>query len=803
MGKQTLPLTVDISDVKRGLAGVVGLFENANRLIAASSAKSIADQRKANSLLVRDQAAGINQLRTNAQRAAQQRKSTEEGATRDAIAQTDKRTSAEERAFAKREALLKRFASTNARVQQMVTATTLGEIYKRIKTEDDAFAKTERRGRGGGGGGSFGYKSKFGQVSLNVAGGIRDFAGQYHDATQSARVTRAGQQHTLYSALAQAGYDTSSAVGAQNTVKSFVQKNKHLGMKTDDVVGALNMAQTEMSVLNPMKGQSKDDALREALKDIEFAQKTYQDPGEVARLGGMLRQSGLTEDQRHSTILSLTGMAQRGAIELGGVTKEAMPAIQGRMALAMSELGPNATGEDRQKAIQQAVLQAMAEIEVFKGMGPTAKLSSKHMLAMHTALGSDVVSNKMAQNVLTHYKDDPETQKKILAAAFDVDSSQESGYHLKRGMTDPMKLIAAFGTATNGDVSGVMNTLAGGGHGNPMSMQKPWRDLIGLMMGTNAEGSPSYQKVDEMLNPASGDAFTDKDVERMAGLRGSEDQSALNAMEEDKVAALRDNTSWLNKVSDAFANFMGSHPVAAMAGQAVAGSVGAAVISRIGTFAFGGGAAAGGAGGGAALGAGGAGAGVGAGEVAVGVGAGTAALGAAGIGMAGYGIYKEEEASKERTGIGFGETVMASVSDLINGTDESGALYKKSQAYQDARRAEMDRLAGLYNQTDAQRGMTEQDIFGTVKGYNASNPLDFASRRGPKAIAGQDITGPVVSFGGAGPGHPQKVELDDRSLMRLANAIRDVKVTVDPHAAIHIVTSNRTHTTGGGPRVGH
>jgi hypothetical protein len=75
----------------------------------------------------------------------------------------------------------------------------------------------------------------------------------------------------------------------------------------------------------------------------------------------------------------------------------------------------------------------------------------------------------------------------------------------------------------------------------------------------------------------AGTAFTDADVQRGAGLFGSERRTQQQREEETRDAALTDNTSAIGKLSDAFNSWTMQHPVATAAVQSGGGLVGSAV----------------------------------------------------------------------------------------------------------------------------------------------------------------------------------------------------------------------------------
>jgi hypothetical protein len=100
-------------------------------------------------------------------------------------------------------------------------------------------------------------------------------------------------------------------------------------------------------------------------------------------------------------------------------------------------------------------------------------------------------------------------------------------------------------------------------------------------MASQTEGGGTIaQRVAGMQ--AQGARFGDADIARGSAIIDSEQRTALQSSEESRLSALTDNTSMVNQLSDAFADFVARHPLGAIVaasgipllGQMAAGFVG-------------------------------------------------------------------------------------------------------------------------------------------------------------------------------------------------------------------------------------
>jgi hypothetical protein len=389
------------------------------------------------------------------------------------------------------------------------------------------------------------------------------FGSAFHGEFQGARARRAASSDQLNQALYQAGAGTGDAASLRARVYAFARAN---GIDSADLATGINAAQTEFSVLGNSRSSQADRsaALEQQLQNALFARNTGQSTGEVMRVAGLLQNAGITGDAQHAALLGLTGMAQRGAIELGAVTRTAMAPMQARMAQAAANLrrsNPNATADQVSAVQRQAAMQTFAEMEVGRSLGMTPRAMGN----ITAQLGSSLQSDRVQQAMLTNLQHAHATG--AISTLFE--SNGRGGQRLRSQFTSALGLAGGLQTAFGGDVVAMQNTFAGGGHGNAQSLQANWRRTLGALMGGGED-------VQRMIRGAGTD-FTEADVQRGAGLFGTSEKANLTRNTEAHDSELTQNTGALGTLSNTITQAVANNPlIALLAGSAGPGLAGVA-----------------------------------------------------------------------------------------------------------------------------------------------------------------------------------------------------------------------------------
>lgn len=404
-----------------------------------------------------------------------------------------------------------------------------------------------------------------------AASAVTSFGGTAHGAIQGARQGIAGGERALGNAVYQAGGDRAEVIARMAQVRAASMRT---GLSVDDITRAAAGAQTEFSSLGSrtMTGSERASRFDDFLRTVTLAANTGNDPAEMARLQGMLSQGGFDSETQNAMMRFTAAAAQEGAVEAGGLTREASSSIQRRMADATGALGNDATPEQRQAAQLAAFRQQVAAIQVFRGQGQTARNAGNALASIQTFLRDPSRQDKILGNITNaEGATSDQGQRGRLAALrerlFEADPTRQGKRRLRAQYMDPMMFQAALADAMGNDPTATANILAGGGQGNPQSMLANQRLLMGLLTATDISGRTAASRVMALQKVS----LSDQDIERGAGIFGNDTQSQINREETQRTAALTDNTSALVRLSNSLAGFSAQNPLLA----AAAGGVGA------------------------------------------------------------------------------------------------------------------------------------------------------------------------------------------------------------------------------------
>lgn len=552
---------------------------------------------------------GQRAVQGQSQQAAQRSASAEQAATRAVLTEAAKRTQARQQEVAQvrqqesavtaamlaedRKRTTAHTASQRARLQsfqQYVNAVRQGE---RQLTREQQQAQRQRAATWGN------RASQAASMAMGVGSSL-------HGQIQDARRQRAQTERTAGLAFYQAGARTPGEIQRRmQQASAFAQDS---GMSMDELLSAANAAQTEFSSLQGNTEGERADRFRQLLETARLGRDTGNNPAEFARLQGMLAQSGFDPAMQRQALLFTAGAAQRGAVEAGSLTREAMGAIMRRMSDATGALGANATTDQRRQAALGAFQEQVAELQVFRGTGFSVRRSGEALSNLQESLRNSGRQDKILQNIRTRREEARSPAERaalqtLETTLFERDPTRRgNAMRLRESGQNPLGFVAAMSTAFGGNATAITNLLSGTGAGNPMSLLLNQRGLLGALAARNAEGRTGAQRVQELMNPDT--ALTEERVREGAGVFANDSLSNLNREENARMTALTDNTSALVRLSNALAGFQANNPMLSTAGGTVAAalasggasSLGAAASASSAAGSLGGVAAAGGAG---------------------------------------------------------------------------------------------------------------------------------------------------------------------------------------------------------------
>lgn len=418
-------------------------------------------------------------------------------------------------------------------------------------------------------------------------GAARGVAADVHGQIQGARDQRAALQESVIGAVSQVGVTDLGEVNrlTDQVLNAGIQH----GLAPQAIAQAVAAAQTQFSTLGAMdslggagNAGARANIYQGAIDTAVQGRNLGVDPAEFSRLMGMLGSSGMTATDRSSLAAWTVGAQDRGAVETGSVTREALGPIMQRMSSAASALGPGATLDQRSAAMRDAYRQAFAELQVFKGLGETVRRSGNAMVGFERALTNTGVLTRMRGNI--DAMQDPAQKAAVRGALFDRSGA------LRSGLNNPLAFASALMGAGMTDSRAIANLFAGSGAGNPMSLQSNWRNMLVGLTSRDANGRTGADRVNALT--AASVALSPEQQRARAALYEGSDRSKLNSEEASRLKALSNNTSEINRLSNTLASFAARNPMLASAlpaaGGVVAtllGATGSAIVAAGGGYA--------------------------------------------------------------------------------------------------------------------------------------------------------------------------------------------------------------------------
>lgn len=410
---------------------------------------------------------------------------------------------------------------------------------------------------------------------LNAAGqvvsGGASLAQGAHGMIQGAREQRAALQESVIGAVSQVG--VSDLAEVNRITDEVVNAGIRHGLSPQVIAQAVAAAQTQFSTLGAMENlggannaEARMGIYRGAIATAVEGRNLGVDPGEFSRLMGMLGSSGMTARDRSTLAAWTVGAQDRGAVETGSVTREALGPIMQRMSAAGSALGPNATAEQRSAAMRDAYRQAFAELQVFRGLGETVRRSGNAMVGFERSLSNTGVLTRMKGNI-DAMQGTREQRAAVRTALFDAQGN------LRSGLNNPLQFASALMGAGMTDPRAIANLFAGTGAGNPMSLQANWRNMLAGLAARDANGRSGADRVNALM--AADVALSPEQQRARAALYEGSDAAKLASEEASRLKALTNNTSEINRLSNTISSWAARNPLLASAAPTVAGGVAA------------------------------------------------------------------------------------------------------------------------------------------------------------------------------------------------------------------------------------
>lgn len=421
-----------------------------------------------------------------------------------------------------------------------------------------------------------------GQGVAAVGRGGMQAAQQAHGVIQDARERRAGAEHTINAALFQAGIGGREATGMQARLQREVATGSLRGLSLAQVSEGLLGAQTQFSVLTGDDAQrrewrsrgitdeqGREENFNQQVSLASFARDTFQDPGEVMRVAGMLGQQGVRGADQRQALLALTGMAQAGSLELSGVTSTALGPLMQNIARSTNA---NMTAQQRAAAVRAAASETMAVGEIGGAAGLTPRDSLNALAKLRGSVTNERTQEKLFSRLQGAHRED------LAGQLFTTDAQ---GQHRLRNQ-DAVGLMSSLVSGFGGDANAVTNLLGAGGSAAPMVLDAQQRRLITAMASQTQGGGTIAENVARMQRVGS--QFGEGDVARGAAMVEAERNTALTSAREAGDNALTDNTKEMNNLSNSIRDWSVRNPLGTVAAGAAAPVVGGLAAKGLGAL---------------------------------------------------------------------------------------------------------------------------------------------------------------------------------------------------------------------------
>ena len=412
------------------------------------------------------------------------------------------------------------------------------------------------------------------------------FAAGSHGMIQDARRQRAVANRVLGNAVRGAGGGADDVAAAQRRVASFVDQT---GMSYADVAAALETGQARGSALEAAPGQTRAQALENALRVIREGNAAGADPGQLLAARGRLGAAGLQGPALDEALRYAMQAARRGSVEIDQIVQQGLPGASSLMGQRVASLGPNATDAQRQRAALTAFQESVAVQEVAASTGRQPGNTANTLANLQNFLSTPrrqemVLANiRAAEGQVNTSTPEGRAQRDrfraLREAMFERDPTRTGNAMRMREGFSPLEFAARLTEATGGNAAAGMNILAGGGHGNPQSLLANMRGLLTFLGGATPTGATGGQRAREMM---TGGGITNREMNALQTSVEGDELSRVTRADEKANTALTDNTSALVRMSNAFDTWTRANPLAAQGMSAGGGFLSGALGSIVG-----------------------------------------------------------------------------------------------------------------------------------------------------------------------------------------------------------------------------
>ena len=543
MSKATLTIAIEgLADIQRALGGIVNASRRANETIAQDTKKKLKEETESIQEKTRKKVQAVQKEESIERRSKELRLNMEKKLNQEMAKLIFSGALTEKQVADKRLEIAKRLTDELGKQERKRTEAAKKEADSQIKWLErarnyvgriDPSGRAQRFLDGSSRAGRFASQGAaiVGQGLSHAATAFQNFG----DATMNARAHYAPRQESVRQALNQVGINDYSSYVSR--IDQWAREN---GQEGNMVAAALSSGQTNTNFLQAKDGRSTEDRFQTFLDRARIAVGSSQSIAEVTRLGGVLENNGYNAEDTNRLLLSLTGIARSGSVELGNVTQEGLGPILQAVTAEMSR-NPNAVGAERQQLQSEAFTRAFALTQV----GAARGLNTRDVLNGFTKFSSTLMSDRVQSNLWTNVRNSmsEERFREVNRQYFEeFKDPRGNTRHRLRSRTSLGSMSDLF-AIYNGDTTALNNAVFGGGHGNPQSMSSQIRRTLGTMGQKDQGGRNGIDVMNSLIR--QGSEYSQADVEAGRTSYLTTHTAELNRLQEDNTRNLMANTEAL------------------------------------------------------------------------------------------------------------------------------------------------------------------------------------------------------------------------------------------------------------------
>lgn len=541
-----------------------GVYRRSGKAIRDDSAKIAAQQERDAHRAVVAFMRGEEQKRKAAQQSASVRAALEKQATALAEAEGRKRGLSAEGEARVRQNALERLTRAQESAERRQTATVQRENRTRA-----AFMRGASR-----------VLSSAGSAGLGVARAA-------HEQIQDARERRAARETALNTTLLQL---TPSGATAQEIAQLRAQilgGARSLHLDPDRVIGAVGEAQSFANALGGDTAEQRRANVAATMRDVDFASTI--DPENISGLVrvGALARGRMSDDDRTALLRSFAGISFQGSVETDEMITRGLPGLQEAWSTATANI---TDPEEASRRRLEVARDFAAQVQSQAGSGRSTLVSANRTNTIRTALSNEDRQNRLGAAYARRLDTMTPEQRAAFNSTFTRNAQGQ--YRMNENVSGRASDAARFfGLMHGNNVTQMRNFLgAHGGGGDRQLMLNP--DVAALAsymaMTTNSRGEQVRQY--DYVNELQRSTVTPEQERIMRDVRGSEESRKINDEKNARDLALGDNTSAINRLSDAITRFEASNPILSKAAVAAApvvatvlGTAGSTVAAMLGS----------------------------------------------------------------------------------------------------------------------------------------------------------------------------------------------------------------------------